>query len=128
MSVRVENRKLVVRGGLKFEHPIDASTVGGILRRVQTTGTTAVNVFGSNGAPFALTIGGAFLISQDTTAGNITLKVNGNTVATIAKGTTSGAMVGAVSLSNTTVAAGDAVTVVSSSAGNAEVIITYVPA
>jgi hypothetical protein len=34
-----------------------------------TNGTTAVNVFGSGGAQFSLTITGIFLISNDTTSG-----------------------------------------------------------
>lgn len=90
-----------------------------------TNSTTPVNVFGASGAPFALIVTGVYLVSKDTTAGNITLKQAANTVATIAKGTTSGAMVGAVSLANTTYALGDVCTVVSSSAGNATVFITF---
>ena len=92
---------------------------------VDTNGTTAVDVFGSAGAPCALTVTSAVSVAQDTTAGNITLKQAANTVATIAKGTSSGVLVGAASLANTSYAAGDACTVVSSSAGNSTVLITF---
>ncbi len=90
-----------------------------------TNGTTAVDVFDSAGAPYPIVVTGVFLVSQDTTAGNITLKQAANTVVTIAKGTVSGTLVGGVSLANTTYAQGDACTIVSSSAGNATVFITF---
>lgn len=90
-----------------------------------TDGTTNVNVFTSGGAPYALTIIGVFLISLDTTAANITVLQRGNTVCTIAKGTTAGALVGATSLSNTLYNVGDVFQVDSSSSGNAKVFITY---
>lgn len=90
-----------------------------------TNGTTNVNVFSSSGAPFAFTVTGVFLISKDTTAGDITLLQGGNTVCTIAKGVTAGVMVGATSLSNTVYAVGDVCQVDSSSAGNATVFITF---
>ncbi len=99
---------------------------------VTTNGTTPVNVFGGLNAtlnavnvPFNLTIVGVYLISNDGTAGNITIKNSGNTVATIAKGAASGAMIGAVSLANTLVTVTNQLTVVSSSAGNAQVFIIY---
>ncbi len=91
-----------------------------------TNGTTAVSVFGSEGLPVAITITGVYLVSQDTTAGNITVENPASTVVcTIAKGTTSGALVGATTLSNTSVAAGTNLVVDSSSAGNARVFITF---
>lgn len=91
-----------------------------------TNGTTAVPVFPTGGAPCALTITGVYLVSQDTTAGNITVENPASTVVcTIAKGATSGALVGATTLSNTTVAEGAVVVVDSSSAGNARVFITF---
>ncbi len=90
-----------------------------------TNGTTNVNVFGTGGAPFPMTIVGVLLISKDTTAGNITVLQRTNTVCTIAKGTTAGALVGATSLANTIYAPGDACQVDSSSAGNATVYITF---
>lgn len=90
-----------------------------------TNGTNNVDVFTSAGAPFALTITGVYVISKDTTAGNITVLQGANTVCTIAKGTTAGAMVGATSLSNTVYAKGDVFQVDSSSTGNASVIINY---
>lgn len=91
-----------------------------------TNGTTAVPVFPTGGAPCALTITGVYLVSQDTTAGNITVENPASTVVcTIAKGATAGALVGATTLSNTTVAEGAVVVVDSSSAGNARVFITF---
>lgn len=90
-----------------------------------TNGTTPVNVFGAGGAPVALTVTSVVSIAQDTTAGNIVLKQAANTVATIAKGTTSGAMVGATTLANAAYAAADVCTVESSSAGNSRVLITF---
>lgn len=92
-----------------------------------TNGTSSVNVFSST-VPFDCAITGVFLISKDTTAGNITLASTVGTVATIAKGTTAGAMVGATSLANTTVTAGNTLTIVSSSAGDAQVFVTFTTA
>lgn len=94
-----------------------------------TNGTTAVSVFGSGGPGYAITITGVYLISLDTTAGNITVENPASTVVvTIAKGATAGAMVGGVTLANTAVAATSNLVVDSSSAGNAQVYITYVKA
>lgn len=90
-----------------------------------TNGTSAVNVFGSGGAPVALTITGVYVVALDTTAGNITVQQAANTVCTVAKGTSAAALVGATTLSNATYAAGDVCTVLSSSAGNARVFITF---
>lgn len=91
-----------------------------------TNGTTNVDVFGTAGAPFDFTVTGVFLISKDTTAGNITVLQAANTVCTIAKGTTAGAMVGATSLANTAYTKGDVCQVDSSTTGNATVFITFV--
>ncbi len=90
-----------------------------------TTGTTGVPIFSSTGANFNLTITGIYLISNDGTAGNITITNNGNTVATIAKGTATSGMVGATSLANTAYTAGNSLNVVSSSVGNATVFLTF---
>lgn len=91
-----------------------------------TNGTTAVNVFGAGGAPTALTLTGAYVVSKDTTAGNITVKQAANTVCTIAKGTAASALVGATILANTAYAASDVCTVESSAAaGNAFVMLTF---
>lgn len=96
-----------------------------------TTSGTVATVFDQFNAPINSTITGVFLISNDTTAGNISV-YNGDpskvpttsrTVATLVKGTTAGAMVGATSLANTTGAT--LVTVKSDSAGNARVFITF---
>lgn len=92
---------------------------------VATNGTTPVNVFGAGGAPVALTIKSIKSVAQDTTAGNILTKNGSNTVATIAKGTTSGGVVGGVSLANASVSAGAVCTVESSSAGNSIVEIVF---
>lgn len=92
---------------------------------VSTNGTTPVNVFGAGGAPCALTVTSVVSIAKDTTAGNIILKQAANTVSTIAKGVTAGALVGATSLANATYAAADVCTVESSSAGNSFVLITF---
>lgn len=113
---------------------IGAAKVTGAMRKegvayncvsVVTNGTTPVNVFGAGGAPCALTITEVLTNSQDTTAGNITVKQAANTVCTIAKSATAGVMVGAGALSNATYAASDVCTVVSSSAGNARVTIVF---
>ena len=92
---------------------------------VATNGTTPVNVFGTGGAPFALTVTGAFIVSLDTTTGNITLQQASNTVFTAAKGATAGVFVTSGTLSHTTYAAADACTVLSSTAGNAIVYIFF---
>ncbi len=95
---------------------------------VNTNGTTAVNVFAgavpANLAP-GIVITSIVSIALDTTAGNITIANDGATVATIAKGTSAGVLVGATSLSNATVTSGKALTVASSSAGNSTVVITF---
>lgn len=109
--------------------PIEWSLISGAPNAfciaTNTNGTTNVNVFGTGGAPFSLTVTGVYLISKDTTAGDITVLQRANTVCTIAKGTVAGVMVGATSLSNTVYAAGDACQVDSSTAGNATVFITF---
>lgn len=90
-----------------------------------TNGSATVPVFGKRGPTFNLTITGMFLISKDTTAGNISAYNGTKTIATIAKGTTAGTLVGATSLSNSTVATGHTVNVASSSAGNSTVFLTF---
>jgi hypothetical protein len=91
-----------------------------------TNGTNSVNVFSAT-VPFSGTVTGIYLISNDTTAGDITIASSVGTIATIAKGTVAGVMVGATSLSNTTFSKGNTFTVVSSSTGNAFVIINFIP-
>ncbi len=94
---------------------------------VQGAGTTAVSVFGAAGLPYAINITGVYLISQDTTATNVTVEAPASTVvATIAKGTAAGAFVGAVSLANNTaIPAGTNVIIDGSGAGLAQVFITF---
>lgn len=91
-----------------------------------TTGTSDVNVFGSTNG-FAGTITGVYLIAADASTATITIKNNGATVCTIAKGGTSGAMVGATSVSNATFTAAGTMGVSSgnSGLGQAEVFITF---
>lgn len=94
-----------------------------------SNGTTAVSVFGASGLDFAITITGIFLIARDTSATNITVEAPASTVvATIAKGTSAGALVGATSLANTSVPAGTNVIIDGSGSGIAQVFITYRPA
>lgn len=122
-------------GNLVSGDEIEAGTITGAnlttgknysIVAADTNGTTAVSVFGSTGLPVAITITGVFLVSQDTTAGNITVENPASTVVcTIAKGTTLGALVGATTLANTSVAAGTNLVVDSSTAGNARVFITF---
>lgn len=88
-----------------------------------TSGTATIAVFTPENRPIQPTITGVFLISKDTTAGNVSIYNSGKTVATIVKGTTAGAFVGATSLSNSTSATN--VTVASDSAGSATVFLTY---
>lgn len=103
-----------------------ATGVGYSVVAANTNGTTAVSVFGASGLSTAITITGVFLISLDTTAGNITVENPASTVVcTIAKGASAGALVGATSLANTSVAAGTNLVVDSSSAGNATVFIAF---
>jgi hypothetical protein len=122
---RLLNRKLVLPA-IRVENA-GAELAADNLRVVNTNGTTAVTVFGAKGAPANLTITGFFVISKDTTAGNITLeKADGTDIAVVAKGTTAGAVVGEDgSLASTSVVTGDAVQIKSSSAGNAVCFITY---
>lgn len=119
----------------EFSGPVESNqgiTVGGVgvqnVAVAQTNGTTNVSVFGSAGLTSDIVITGVFAIALDTTAGNITVVNGSDTVVTIAKGTTSGAVVGGVTLADTTVPAGTDLQVDSSSAGNARVYITYVTA
>jgi len=123
--VRIENRKFVARAGVRYEHPVDSTLVANQIHTVTTNGTTAVNVFGANGAPHRLTVTGVYAIAKDTTAGAITLSGGGTTVANFPKSATSGVVIGATTLANTTIAPGATVTVVSSTAGNGQCFITY---
>jgi hypothetical protein len=123
MQSKVFNRSLVSKG-YRVVNSLGTNCVHA--QMVATTnGTTSVNVFGANGAPAPITIQGVFVISRDTTAGNITIATPGGTVATIAKGATAGVLVGAASVANATCVENGAVTIVSSSAGNAQVFILY---
>ena len=122
----LESLQWIFRGGIRLEHPVDASLIAHQEINVSTNGTTAVNVFGPKGAPFKGTITTYELTALDTTAGNITLAVNGNVVSTIAKGVTAGGLGGpTAALANVSFNPGDKVTIVSSSAGNALCWIAY---
>jgi hypothetical protein len=119
----------VVEVGVADDGVGAAKLVAGVDRFVAvatTNGTTAVSVFGASGLAHAITITGVYLVALDTTASNITVEnPAGTAVCTIAKGATAGALVGAVTLADTTVAAGTNLVVDSSGAGNARVYITY---
>lgn len=97
---------------------------------VNTNGTTKVNVFGTTN-PISGTILNVKTISQDTTAGFVTLTKNDsgsevNVAANIVKGNTIGAVAG-TAMSATAFAINGTMTVVSSSAGNAIVEIDFIP-
>lgn len=124
-------------GNLVASDEIDSGAISGSLLATGTpfmiakdsNGTTDVSVFGTSGLPYAITITGVFLVSQDTTATNITVENPASTiVCTIAKGTSAGVTVGATTLSNTSVAANTNVIIDGSGAGIARVFITYVKA
>lgn len=126
MSVRLENRKFVTRAGQRHEHPVDASLIADHVKVISTNGTTAVNVFGANGAPVNITITGFIICSKDTTAGNIALKQGSTSIASVAKGTTLGFVTfEEAALASPAIAPGTAVTVVSSSSGNAQCFVFY---
>jgi hypothetical protein len=95
-----------------------------------TTGTTAVDLFSSAGAPAALTITSVTAVAQDTLAGNMILTNGTNAVATFAKSTTAGVVTGEDgALANTSVTAADTVTVESSTTnGNGMVIVSFTSA
>ncbi len=96
-----------------------------------TTGTTAVNVFGSGGAPCALTLTSIMGIAADTVASTQIMLRSGaggtTNIAEFAKSTTAGAVTGDASLTSTLVAvtSGDTVTVQSVSTGNALCLISF---
>ncbi len=92
---------------------------------VTTNGVTAVNVFGTTN-PFNGTVTGAFVVAVEGVAANITILNDSLTVATIAKGTTTAALVGAPSVANATIVKDGTFGIVSDAAdGNAVVYITY---
>lgn len=112
---------------LRYGNKLAIDEANHAVATVNTAGTVATNVFsGSGAATFPMIISDIIITSLDTTAGNITVENPvGTVVATIAKGTTAGVVVGAVTLANTTVAAGSVLVVKSSSAGNAAVKIFF---
>ena len=121
------NRQIVHKGSMVLNQKNQNVNYQAIL--VETNGTTAVDVFGTGGAPANLTVKAVTSVALDTTAGNITPKNAGSTICTIAKGTTTGLTIRGTSLANTAIKEGASVTVVSSSAGNSLVTIwfTYDP-
>ncbi len=121
---RILNRKLVIPA-LSIENA-GAEQVADILRVKHTNGTTAVQIFGAKGAAANLTITSFVVAAKDTTAGNITLEhADGTDIAVVAKGTSTGVLTAEESLASTSVVAGDALQIKSSSAGNAVCFITY---
>lgn len=123
MIAKVFNRQVVVKG-VRVTNPKDQNGFT-MMTMTQTNGTNSVDVFGTGGAPANMTITAVVAISKDTTAANITPKTNGNTVCTIAKGTTAGLAIQGTSLTNTTVKEGQSVTLLSSSSGDAMVLISW---
>lgn len=112
-------------GGRAAAQGFDALHGNGIsVTAKDTSGTTVIQVF-RNPIQFAGAITGVFLIAKDTTTGNIVVKRGDDTVATIAKGASAGALVGASSLANADLTPDDSVTIESSTAGNATVFISY---
>lgn len=90
-----------------------------------TNGLTVVNVLGTTNGISGV-IKAVYLISADTTAANITVTNGGLSVCVIVKGTVAGTMVGASTLTNTTIAAGGTMGIFSSSSsGQAFVMIVY---
>ena len=87
-----------------------------------TSGTTVQNLVDAAGLPVIGEIVDIVTTAQDTFAGDIVVKNTTGTVSTIAKSTTAGLSVGAVALSSPALAAGDLLTVESSTTnGNARV-------
>lgn len=135
IETKIDNFRLHTHDNITSLTLVPKNLQGGYLNDsvvTTTSGTDPINVFGGQIAtsvpvncPFNLTVRAVYLISNDATAGTITVKNDSNTIATLAKGATAGAMVGATSLTNTRVTITNALTVVSSSAGNAQVIIIY---
>ena len=123
-DVTIANTGATTIGTAKVTGAKLVTTKGYYAVATATNGTNAVNVFGAT-VPFGATITGIYGIALDGTAGTITIADTAGTVATFAKGTSAGALVGATSLANTTITAGNTLTVVSSSAGNANVVITF---
>ncbi len=96
----------------------------------KTNGTNAVNVFFDNSetaitCPYFMRVNAMYVISLDTTAGTISLLKGISTVGSVAKGTTAGLLFGSVNLDDTlrVYEPGQACGLVSSSAGNATVIL-----
>lgn len=117
---RVDSESLDPKYFLKYSTLIAPNMI-----TVITNGTTSVNVF-SNGLPMNITYKAILSIALDGTAGTITFSNNGNTVTTIAKGTTLGAVIGGTSYTNTLQIQNTPATVVSSSTGNSLLLIFYV--
>ena len=120
----IDNAGVVTIGGGKVTGAKRVEGKSYSIVATETNGTTTVDVFGATNG-FDGTITGVYLISKDTTAGTITIATDVGTVATIAKGATAGAMVGANSIANTGFTSAGTLTVVSDSAGEATVFITF---
>ena len=87
-----------------------------------TDGTTPQNLVDADGCPVVGEVVDIVTTAQDTNAGNIVVKNATDTIATIAKSTTAGALVGATTLTTPQMAVGDLLTVESSTTnGNARV-------
>lgn len=108
-----------------YPNPVPAGLRNYITVVATTNDTTAVNVFGAAGCPFAGEIVSIVSLAQNATAGNILTKNANGTVSTIAKGTSAGAAVSATDLSAPTMAKGDTLTIESSATdGTSRVLLT----
>lgn len=93
---------------------------------LETNGTTSVSVFGTTN-PFNGVIKGWFSTSKSGIAATLTMYNDAASVGTIAKGTTTGALVGPTGdLSNTTIAKDGSVYIISSSSDAEAAAYVYI--
>jgi hypothetical protein len=90
-----------------------------------TTGTTAVLVFGERGLPYDITVTGVFVVSHDTTAATVALYNSTAIVSAIPKGTVDRAMVGGTLTADAFIKAGNPISVLSGTSGNATMFFTF---
>lgn len=89
-----------------------------------TTGSTPVGVFGTTGAPCALTIKGMHVTATVTNAGDISI-TNGTSTATIAKSATAGAVTGLTGVASIAVVASGTCNIVSSTTNGDAVVKVF---
>lgn len=120
---------VTARGGFKT-----GNGKGIMITAVSTASSAPVSFFGASATDAVgqyFTITGIFVVAKDASTATITIAGTQGTVATIAKGATAGALVGATSLSNTALVPTDTFTIVSNGPnvgqGDAFVYITFKP-